>query len=76
MPIGMEDVSKYPNLFAKLIDDGWRAEDLKKLSSGNLIRVFKEVERVRDALKEKNLDPSWIPEKDLKYEDLECHSVN
>jgi len=49
MPEGLEDVSKYPDLFDKLaqIDEPrWSAEDLKKLAGLNLIRVFKEVEKV------------------------------
>jgi membrane dipeptidase len=50
MPIGLEDVSKYPHLFERLaqIDEPkWSREDLKKLAGLNLIRVFKEVEKVR-----------------------------
>ena len=42
-------MSKYPDLFDKLaqIDEPrWSAEDLKKLAGLNLIRVFKEVEKV------------------------------
>jgi membrane dipeptidase len=49
MPIGLEDVSKYPDLFERLaqIDEPtWSTEDLKKLAGLNLIRVFKEAEKV------------------------------
>jgi membrane dipeptidase len=49
MPEGLEDVSKYPDLFDRLaqIDEPrWSTEDLKKLAGLNLIRVFKEVEKV------------------------------
>lgn len=43
----MEDVSKYPELFATLLASGmWTIEDLKKLAGLNFLRVFKEVERV------------------------------
>ena len=45
-PEGLEDTSKYPNLFAALLEDKkvyWSQQDLAKLASGNLIRVFKEV---------------------------------
>lgn len=45
-PVGAEDVSKYPNVFAELIDRGWTEEDLAKIAGGNIIRVFKEVEKV------------------------------
>jgi replication initiation and membrane attachment protein DnaB len=49
MPIGLEDVSKYPNLFEQLVqtdEPKWSTKDLKKLAGLNLIRVFKEVEKV------------------------------
>lgn len=55
-PIGLEDVSKYPDLFDLLAEDGhgyepWNREDLQKLAGLNLIRVYKEVENVRDQLR-------------------------
>ena len=43
-PEGAEDVSKYPVLFAALLESEemeWTEEDLAKLASKNLIRVFK-----------------------------------
>lgn len=47
MPRGLEDVSKYPYLLAELLDsDRWSEDDVKKLAGGNLLRVFREVERV------------------------------
>ena len=47
-PVGLEDVSKYPELFATLLASGmWTMEDLKKLAGLNFIRVFKEVEKVK-----------------------------
>jgi membrane dipeptidase len=54
-PVGLEDVSKYPDLFDLLAEDGhgyepWNREDLQKLAGLNLIRVYKEVEIVRDFL--------------------------
>ena len=47
VPEGLDDVSSYPNLFAELFSVGWSEEDLSKLASLNLIRVFKEVEKVK-----------------------------
>jgi membrane dipeptidase len=44
MPEGLEDVSKYPALFAELIRRGWKDEDLKKLAGGNLLRVMRQSE--------------------------------
>ena len=44
---GLEDVSKYPDLFAELIIRGWTDEDLEKLAGRNMVRVFRDVEQVR-----------------------------
>jgi len=43
-PDGMEDVSGYPNLFAELARRGYSKEDLRKISSGNMMRVMRAVE--------------------------------
>jgi len=43
-PVGMEDVSTYPVLFAELIQRGWSDRDLAKLSRGNILRVMREAE--------------------------------
>jgi membrane dipeptidase len=45
-PVGMEDVSTYPALFAELIRRGWSDRDLVKLSRGNILRVMREAEAV------------------------------
>ena len=46
-PSGLEDVSRYPALFASLLASGtWSLEDLKKLAGLNFLRVLREVERV------------------------------
>ncbi|XP_053373033.1 dipeptidase 1-like [Mercenaria mercenaria] len=47
---GLEDVSKYPDLFAELIRRGWSDLDLQKLAGRNVLRVFKSVEAVREGL--------------------------
>lgn len=50
VPQGLEDVSKYPYLFAELLEsDRWSEEDIAKLAGKNLIRVFKQVEQVSNA---------------------------
>lgn len=50
LPEGMEDVSGYPLLFAELIRRGWTDEELRKLAGGNVLRVLREAEAVRDRL--------------------------
>ncbi|XP_078034048.1 dipeptidase 1 [Augochlora pura] len=48
-PTGLEDVSRYPQLLATLLEDPtWTEEDIKKLAGLNLLRVFAKVEEVRD----------------------------
>lgn len=46
MPIGLEDVSKYPDLFVELLRLGWTENELEKLAGGNLLRVMRSVEKV------------------------------
>ena len=43
-PVGLEDVSKFPELFAELIRRGWTDADLKKLAGQNLLRVLRQAE--------------------------------
>ena len=47
LPVGLEDVSTYPALFAELLRRGYSNEDLMKLAGKNLVRVFREVEKVQ-----------------------------
>jgi len=46
LPAGLEDVSRFPYLFAELIRRGWSDEDLKKLANGNILRTLREAEQV------------------------------
>ena len=46
MPDGLEDVSRFPYLFAELIRRGWSDENLAKLASGNLVRTLAAAEAV------------------------------
>jgi membrane dipeptidase len=45
-PIGLEDVSTYPNLIEELLRRGLSEEDIRKLCGENLLRVWSEVERI------------------------------
>jgi membrane dipeptidase len=55
--VGLEDVSKYPALFAELARRGWTDEDLAKLADGNVLRVLKQAETVAARL-QKTRQPS------------------
>ena len=46
LPEGLEDVSTYPYLFSELIKRGWTDDELMKLAGMNLVRVFKDAEKV------------------------------
>ncbi|MFM9500714.1 membrane dipeptidase [Streptomyces galilaeus] len=45
MPIGLKDVSSYPNLVQGLMDRGYSDKDIKKILSGNMLRVWKQAEQ-------------------------------
>lgn len=44
---GLQDVSTFPALLTELARRGWTFSDLQKISSGNFLRVFREVESLR-----------------------------
>jgi membrane dipeptidase len=46
MPDGLEDVSRYPALFAELADRGYTDGDLTKIAGQNVLRAMREAERV------------------------------
>ena len=48
LPVGLEDVSKYPNLVYELLIRGYTDEDIQKILGGNLLRVWKQVEEVSE----------------------------
>jgi membrane dipeptidase len=45
-PVGLDDVSTYPDLFAELLRRGWTETDLGKLASGNIMRALRAAEAV------------------------------
>ena len=44
--IGLEDVSMIPKITSALMENGFSEEDLSNIWSGNILRVFREVEKV------------------------------
>lgn len=52
-PVGMEDVSGYPLLFAELIRRGWSDADLKLLAGENVLRALGQAEDVARQLNKK-----------------------
>ena len=51
VPVGLEDVSTFPQLFAELIRRGWSDDDLRKLAGRNVLRALHEAERVSERLR-------------------------
>jgi membrane dipeptidase len=45
-PVGLEDVTSYPKLFAELMRRGWSDDDLAKLAQGNVLRALEAAEAV------------------------------
>lgn len=43
-PVGLEDVSTYPSLFAELSRRGWSESELRQLAAENMLRVMRDVE--------------------------------
>jgi len=43
-PVGLEDVSKFPNLTRALLEKGYSAEDIRKIYGENTLRVMRAVE--------------------------------
>jgi membrane dipeptidase len=54
MPVGLEDVSGYPRLFAALFDRGWSEPDLAKVAGGNVLRVLRDAEAVARELQRRH----------------------
>ncbi|MEE8258263.1 MAG: dipeptidase [Sphingomonadales bacterium] len=44
LPVGLKDVSDYPNLIKGLLERGYSREDIQKVLSGNILRVWSAVE--------------------------------
>ena len=45
-PVGLEDVSTFPDLFVELLRRGYSDEDIKKIAGLNVLRVMREAEAV------------------------------
>jgi membrane dipeptidase len=44
LPSGLKDVSQYPNLVRVLLERGYSEQDIEKVCSGNVLRVWQAVE--------------------------------
>jgi len=46
LPLGLKDVSMYPNLIAELLKRGYSKEEIEKICYKNIFRVWKAVEKL------------------------------
>ena len=46
VPVGLEDVSKFPDLIAELLRRGWSEQDVSKVAGLNALRVLRVTEQV------------------------------
>ena len=51
LAVGLEDVSKYPNLVYELLKRGYSDNEIEKVLGGNFLRVWKEVEIIAENLR-------------------------
>jgi membrane dipeptidase len=47
VPVGLEDVSKFPDLVAELLRRGWSEANVRKVVGLNALRLMRDAERVR-----------------------------
>ena len=51
LPTGLKDVGDYPNLIKELLQRGYSEEDIEKICSGNVLRVWNAVLAFSDSMK-------------------------
>jgi membrane dipeptidase len=67
VPVGLEDVSKFPALTRELLARGYRDEDIQKILGRNLLRVMRSVEETSARLRrERGPSEAFIEELDPK----------
>lgn len=54
LPKGLKDPSDYPNLIAELLRRGYSEEEIQKICSGNIFRVWNRVNQIADSIQSAN----------------------
>jgi membrane dipeptidase len=71
-PVGLDGVEDFPALLAELMRRGWTEGDVKKLAGLNVLRVFRDVEKVAQRLqKERPASDALIEELDRERKEGE-----
>lgn len=68
-PKGLEDVSKYPDLFSELLEMGLADGDAAKIAGRNLLRVWRDVDKVSSEMQAAGVLPAEDTVKKLQVED-------
>lgn len=71
VPEGLEDVSKYPDLVAALLDEDVSDGDAAKIVGGNILRVWKDVDAVALDLQAKGTLPLEDDLPSLRFDAME-----
>lgn len=50
LPYGLKDVSNYPNLIYELLKRGYSEQEIEKICSGNLLRVWSQAEQLAERM--------------------------
>lgn len=66
VPQGLEDVSKYPDLFVELLRRGYTEDDVRKIAGLNVLRVMKANEAMAAQLQKESPSDALIDEIDKK----------
>ena len=73
VPLGLERCRDYPALLAELLRRGWTDEEIGKLAGLNVLRAFRDAERVAARLqKERPASDALIEELDGKKETVKA----
>ncbi|XP_052023036.1 dipeptidase 1 isoform X1 [Apodemus sylvaticus] len=62
LPVGLEDVSKYPDLIAELLRRNWTETEVRGVLSDNLLRVFSAVEQISNSMQAPEEEPISLSE--------------
>ena len=66
LPAGIDSVADLPKITEELMKRGYSAQDVKKILGGNIMRVFREVEKVRDEMKAEGEQAPLLKKKDAQ----------
>ena len=76
LPVGLEDVSKYPALTAELLERGYSDEDARKILGLNVLRVMRQAESVAERLQaERGPSEALIEEIDGDFPEEETEAT-